>query len=671
MAKQSSSIRPHSLLLWSLVLVSLYSTTTLSAQDAQGRIFDYPFLRFEAYEFLAINSFTPTFTTTPGLEGCCADYTNDDQLSGGGGLSVVYSLSKLLHFDAALVLGGIGSTVTGEGNGTAIIRSDTIPARFYNIIEYSVPLLTLESGVRLNPAGGLMLRAGGSVGVPISPRFIARQKLIAPARYVDNDEADRESSGTLEEASSSWWGYYGAIGYEIRIGRQGEVLLTPEFAAHFSDASILTTDSWTVNTLRFGLRLSFLFHRREQKKRPEPIVVTEVDTVTERSTEVLPKADLSADIALLCFDEKGNEEECVDIKVRRIDVGSNAALLNYLFFGEGSAELPDRYRMISTEETSGFRESKIQGEALDVYYELLNIVGRRLQQFDSARLGIVGCHDGSATEVGVEGLSMNRARAVRDYLVETWGIDSARLHLSARALPEHPSRSGDRDGDAENRRVELQSVDWDILMPSVREKSLLKLSIPYLDFAPEVNSSHGVTSWSIEISQNNEVFHVLSGSGEPPPRVRWTPAEGDIPTEDPITYQLKVNDQRGASLGTPPISIDVTVLDKNASISLETYNLIIFPFDASTLSASHERIIERINTIASPTSRVDVIGYTDRIGEPDYNLNLSRERAESVAARLFYPPKTVGGLGDQVLLFNNGLPEGRFYSRTVNVRVLD
>ncbi len=65
-------------------------------------------------------------------------------------------------------------------------------------------------------------------------------------------------------------------------------------------------------------------------------------------------------------------------------------------------------------------------------------------------------------------------------------------------------------------------------------------------------------------------------------------------------------------------------------------------------------------------SKVTIQGYTDRIGDPAHNLQLSNNRAQATSRAIGFPNAKVTGRGETAL-HDNDLPEGRFYSRTVNV----
>lgn len=64
-----------------------------------------------------------------------------------------------------------------------------------------------------------------------------------------------------------------------------------------------------------------------------------------------------------------------------------------------------------------------------------------------------------------------------------------------------------------------------------------------------------------------------------------------------------------------------------------------------------------------------VEGYTDRLGDNDYNQELSDNRAEAVGAA-FEGNVKIEGHGEDVKTYNNTLPEGRFYSRRVDITVI-
>lgn len=106
----------------------------------------------------------------------------------------------------------------------------------------------------------------------------------------------------------------------------------------------------------------------------------------------------------------------------------------------------------------------------------------------------------------------------------------------------------------------------------------------------------------------------------------------------------------------------------------EQFSMMLFEFNDSRPTAAQESAVKFIQGHLKPLSELTVIGYTDRTGSPEYNRTLSLERAQQIARMISGEENLseqvfVRGLGNSELLFDNSVPEGRFYSRTVRVLV--
>lgn len=99
----------------------------------------------------------------------------------------------------------------------------------------------------------------------------------------------------------------------------------------------------------------------------------------------------------------------------------------------------------------------------------LNIIGKRLTDASEAKITLVGCNDNTGKEKGNKSLSTQRAEAVRDYLEAIWNIAQERITVEVRNLPAKPSSMKLKEGQAENRRVEIAStltLRPDVVMPN-------------------------------------------------------------------------------------------------------------------------------------------------------------------------------------------------------------
>lgn len=100
----------------------------------------------------------------------------------------------------------------------------------------------------------------------------------------------------------------------------------------------------------------------------------------------------------------------------------------------------------------------------------------------------------------------------------------------------------------------------------------------------------------------------------------------------------------------------------------------LFEFNAAELTSEQTRTVDVIKSQIKELSEVQIAGYTDRTGTSDYDRKLSLSRAETIAGSIFGTTlpstgATVLGLGKDELLFDNDIPEGRFYCRTVKVMI--
>ena len=102
---------------------------------------------------------------------------------------------------------------------------------------------------------------------------------------------------------------------------------------------------------------------------------------------------------------------------------------------------------------------------------------------------------------------------------------------------------------------------------------------------------------------------------------------------------------------------------------------ILFDFDSPLLTEQNKQVIDKfiIPNIKFGSS-VDIYGYSDRIGQPEYNRRLSLQRANAVRDYIQIKNRNVrirtNGLGNDTEIFDNEIPVGRQLSRTVQILVI-
>ncbi len=371
------------------------------------------------------------------------------------------------------------------------------------------------------------------------------------------------------------------------------------------------------------------------------------------------------------------------LRVEEVAVRESSPVLPYIYFDTGRAEFPERYtRFSSAEEAGAFDPAGLRG-TLTKYRQVLNVIGRRAAERPGSRLRIVGCRSENGEEKGRVELSRARAAAVRDYLRTIWGIDPARMTIEARGLPEIPSSGLSPEGRAENQRVEIYSDDPEILDPVTSVFLEARCAAKALRILPVVEPGARLRKWTLSVYGDSQRLDALQGEVGLEAAYVLPLAElglQDVARYPAITVQLEAVDERGHLLRARS-SATVERIQREESDSRrqggrveERHALILFDFDRAEIRERNRRLIDRIaqRIRELPEARVRIAGHTDAIGAPARNLELSRKRAEAaarlLAAVLSDPARlTVEGHGPEAPLYDNALPEGRAYNRTVTV----
>ncbi len=115
-----------------------------------------------------------------------------------------------------------------------------------------------------------------------------------------------------------------------------------------------------------------------------------------------------------------------------------------------------------------------------------------------------------------------------------------------------------------------------------------------------------------------------------------------------------------------------------AGCTCEMTAVLQFEFDSDELLAQDRLTLDRIAKRMQAVELIagEAIGHTDSVGEADYNLDLSRRRAQSavnyLAAQGVTESRiTVRGMGESAPVADNATAEGRALNRRVVLRRLD
>ena len=163
--------------------------------------------------------------------------------------------------------------------------------------------------------------------------------------------------------------------------------------------------------------------------------------------------------------------------------------------------------------------------------------------------------------------------------------------------------------------------------------------------------------------------------------INWDIMINDLmPSNIPLEYHIVATNEDTTADYTGYISVDHSSIIQKRSIeqpdySIFKYSLVLFDFDSPTLTAQNRNIIDKfIVPNINFASTIDIYGYTDRIGNRQYNEKLSHQRAMAVSDYIKTKNRNVKinvyGMGNEEEIFDNDLPVGRQLSRTVQIFVI-
>ncbi len=375
------------------------------------------------------------------------------------------------------------------------------------------------------------------------------------------------------------------------------------------------------------------------------------------------------------------------IVVEELTTIDSSPLLNFIFFETGASELAPQYiQLESKAATKAFAEARLKG-TMEKYQNLLNIIGKRLRDNPDARIRIVGCNSGHGPEKGRTDLSRSRAEAVKAYLKYIWGISTGRMDVEARSLPAASSTNRIEEGRRENQRVELYS-ETPAVLDTIQSTYVQQISKQdSLRVTPAISADYAITAWRLDVTGDDKLLTSLDGEGALAPQYRLNFDQIDIAAvgaSRTVGATLQVTDRQGNMFRTPTAAVDVKYIKRRQLLAQkqgykvqEKYALILFDYNSAKIKARNkvivDRIIERLKKF--PDAEVKIVGHSDSIGKPEYNIALSEKRARAVyqqllAAGMVQSDKiTHAGIGANEPLYDNTRPEGRALNRTVTVEL--
>ena len=526
---------------------------------------------------------------------------------------------------------------------------------------------------------------GYRLGLPSDLSYRQTEILTAPSDGLFKETGSRtrtDVSGVI--GNSLYHSIVGKLAYRLYTSNNKSTYLNPNISFNVGLNTTNDEMNLTPNSINFGVDWAYNFGG-----------ASSAPVITPKIIEPEPKATIDNDIVASNVDgEKTNTPKVIirpvtvdkdnkrqtrnEVVIDEVKSTRMIPLLNYIFFDKDTSALPIRYSSLDKKSSYNFNSNNLfDVNTLDIYHHLLNIIGERMMANPTAKLNIVGTISESETGNLAKILPIERAKTVRDYLTNVWGIAESRLIISAINKPTIPSTSSEIESIEENQRVELYSSDDKILAPLLLKDTLYTPITKEIDFYTVLDTNLKDFSWNFKVfSDESSAYFDESGRTEPPLNTQFIITEeiaNLIKDKRELNYRfdlIRATDERENIAGTINVtinSLEQKQRDKVNDVRIDKYSLILFDFDKFELSKKNLDILDIVKQNINNDSKLLISGYSDKIGEAEYNKTLSKKRTESVSSQFPNNKKELYPYGESIILFNNNLPEGRFYSRTVTI----
>lgn len=623
-----------------VTLVGIFYSLCAFAQNQKSQVKKF---EFGLYTGVNYNFHAPDFTTKGNAGTAIGNYKLSSTSMGfhGGGF-VDYSLNKTFRLTGRLGIHGMGAELIEE------LSNNTL-----NTLTANITMLEISTGVKFmdlfndNPAYVL-------AGFEYGSRLISE--------YSENLASNAVSSTAYSTIPGTNDRLVLFVGAGIPM-KAWNYTITPEVTYRKSLGDFSSDLSpWGLDQLRIGV--SITLGPSSKKSEPKDPIITNAAKVE------VGYYDDAGDYRIL---ESG-------LNVEDIQYSEMYPFVPFVFFGLNSEKPDPSLQMTNSGDARGqFSLETLPQDAIEINKRTMDIIGLRMRGNPDATLSLIGSIDGKAESK--KGLALRRAENVKSYLTSNYGIDANRIATTSKVLPDVPTAKNLKDGMSENRRVTFKSSHFDILEPITIRGDESRWTKPELiEFRPKDFDSTAINTWTLNISQAGRSLKDLAGAGTPTPQ-RWVIRPNELSNSQvPIDYTLSTVNNNGTTSavnGSIPVDYSSSIkqsVESKPDMIVTKFSLILFDFDRAEISPENAEILKnRVGPVIKGNSVVKIIGYTDRIGAPDYNRSLALQRADATKSILEEKSPDaiyeVTGRGEDVEIFDNGIPTGRVLSRTVQIFV--
>lgn len=619
-----------------------------------------------------------SFTKLGTYPSCCPEFTGGSGFAWYAGGWYGWRLSPSIGLLGRLSASSESGLLSDQEPSVVADLRDTariVNAVFQHDLRASLMSIGIEPLLTYRIGGALDVMAGARAALVVTRMFRQTETLVEPAdygSYLGDDRVWVDTEAEIPNAASLRLTAVAGLRYRMPVGRGRSSFIAPEVSVHVPLSGVASGVSWNVTQIRLGVALGWDISsdvdstppvRRQQPPPPPPPVIAYTPP--------------SVRIALVGRDVDGSVLTSPTVRVEQTQVTTLHPMLGHVYFDIGQSGMPERYqRGIARAQRDTLRLQPREALHAELY-----VIAQRMLRTPSATITCTGTTSGTT---GDQGLALARARAetVRDVLISL-GVPAQRIDVQARSVPQKVTSASDTSESKlaieENRRVEITSTTSSIFAPLALGSTDIDVTPSSYRITSSVTSALPISTAVVELRQGRRLIARNDRSKVPDDTLDIDLAEEDIAslTDEPLIATVAAKDSLGqmaedrAQLNVEISSVSKGRVENLGTTQIERYQLILFDFNDVTVTGANARLLTLIRSRITPTTQVRIIGATDIMGSREYNADLSLRRAREVARQLQIGAPTIVGSGEQDARFDNALPEGRAYNRTVIVELIN
>lgn len=665
--KSSQELRTLNLSIKSLLLSAfIILGLSLSAQESQKAEYSKPSWYFGVAGGSNFNYYRGS------TQQLNADFTSSVAFHNGYGTGLY--LAPVIEYQRPDARFGLMLQVgydSRKGEFKQITNPCNCPADLSTELNY----FTIEPSLRFTPFKSVFYLYGGPrFAFNNNKSFIYKQGINPD---FPNQVAPADIKGDFTKIDYNFISMQIGAGFDIPISsnhHKTQFVLSPFVAYHpYFGQNPRTIETWNITTVRAGLVLKFgRGHKIDMPvEKPEAIIYPKV---------------------LFTVNSPENFTE-----VRRII--ETFPIRNYIYFDNNETAISNRYVFLTSDKVKDFKEDQVEfftpvdftgrsKREMTVYYNVLNILGLRMQNNPATTITLVG------SSVKGEQDARLMANSVKDYLVTVFAIDPKRIDIEGRTEPKILEENINRIHELGvlgegSRRVVIESHSPELLMefrsdpnaPLKPVKIIIEPEAPiesYVTFKAD-KSNKAFNSWRLELVDEDGFIqnygpYTQEEVSIPGETILGTKPQGDY-------YVTMIGTTKNDSIVREESLVHMVLWQKSKIRETMKFSVIYEFDDAKAIKIYKKYLSEVVVPKIESGDKVIIHGFTDTIGQDAYNLNLSKARANDVKniietsllkAGITDVEFELNGYGEDVDIapFGNTFPEERAYNRTVIIEIV-